>query len=280
MAELPVDAMEIFARGLDHPEGLAFDGEGYLWAGGEAGQLYRIDPIGRVETVAELGGFCVGLAFSPARELYVSVTGRGIIRLERSGEPVLFAEEAPGRPLICPNFPVFDRQGRLYLSDSGEWRKREGAILRFQPDGRGEVIGGPFGYASGLALDAAETSLWRVESDTPRVYRFDLRGSGPLGTPQLYADAVGRLPDGLAVDETGNLFVACYASDEIWEVTRKREKCRVAFDRHGILLKGPTNLAFGGPGFDELFIANISRTTITRLQLGRRGLPLAGTRGE
>ena len=28
-----------FASGLDHPEGLAFDREGNLWAGGEAGQL-------------------------------------------------------------------------------------------------------------------------------------------------------------------------------------------------------------------------------------------------
>ena len=40
-------------------------------AGGEAGQVYRITPAGVVATVANLGGFCAGLAFSPSDELFV-----------------------------------------------------------------------------------------------------------------------------------------------------------------------------------------------------------------
>jgi len=39
---------EIFAEGLDHSEGLAFDADQNLWAGGELGQVYRIDPTGAV----------------------------------------------------------------------------------------------------------------------------------------------------------------------------------------------------------------------------------------
>jgi gluconolactonase len=40
---LALDRFEVFAEGLDHPEGLAFDRDGNLWAGGELGQIYRID---------------------------------------------------------------------------------------------------------------------------------------------------------------------------------------------------------------------------------------------
>ena len=44
---IPLDRFQIFADGLDHPEGLAFDADGALWAGGELGQIYRIDARGR-----------------------------------------------------------------------------------------------------------------------------------------------------------------------------------------------------------------------------------------
>ena len=58
---IPIDRFEIFASGLDHPECCAFDRDGNLWAGGEAGQIYRIDANGKPETIANVGGFCCGV---------------------------------------------------------------------------------------------------------------------------------------------------------------------------------------------------------------------------
>ena len=63
--EIPIERFEIYANGLDHPECLAFDRDGMLWAGGEAGQVYRIAPGGVVEMVAGMGGFCAGVAWLP-----------------------------------------------------------------------------------------------------------------------------------------------------------------------------------------------------------------------
>src|SRR5436190_9373200 len=86
---------EIFASGLDHPECLAFDREGNLWAGGEAGQIYRIDRSGAVTTMATLGGFNAGVAFSPIDQaLYVCNAKLGIFRVEASGSYSLFATHA------------------------------------------------------------------------------------------------------------------------------------------------------------------------------------------
>ena len=274
---IPIERFEVFATGLDHPECLAFDRGRMLWAGGEAGQVYLIDSAGKVETVATLGGFNGGLAFSPLdHDLYVCNPTHGLVRVKSTGRHRVFAAGADGRTMVCPNYPVFDRRGRLYVTDSGNWKKRNGALLRFEPDGTGRVTAGPFGYANGLALSADERTLFMVESDTDRVYRFDLSADGAVGPPEVYADQIGRLPDGMALDEAGNLYVACYASDEIWRIAPSREKTLLGWDHFGILLGRPTNLAWGGPDRDTLYIANLGRTTITRVRLpGVRGQRLA-----
>jgi gluconolactonase len=178
--------------------------------------------------------------------------------------------------MLTPNYPVFDRFGRLYVSDSGTWKAHNGALLRFEPDGTGRVIGGPFGYANGLALTADQRLLFMAESDTDRVLRFDLDRNGDLGPAEVYAEGVGRLPDGLALDEAGCLYVACYASDDIWRIAPDGAKALLAWDHHAILVSRPTNLAWSGSNFDELYIANLGRTTVTRVRLtGVRGQKLA-----
>lgn len=273
--EIPIESFEIFAHGMDHPEGLAFDRKGSLWAGGEAGQIYRIDPNGHVHILTSLGGFCAGLAFSPQDELFVCNSSLGIVRVKSSGEFQLFATHAGIHRLVSPNFAVFDRSGSLYVSDSGQWKKKNGYLVRFNTLGEGEVIGGPYGYCNGLALSADEKYLFMAESDTARILCFELQTEGRLGTPQIYAENVGRVPDGLALDCLGNLYVCCYASDEIYRVDRKGTKTLLAYDPNGITLGGPTNLTFGGKESNQIYVANLSRYTISRARMGFRGQPLA-----
>src|SRR6478672_7938581 len=226
---------EVFASGLDHPECIAFDRQSHLWAGGEAGQIYQIDPSGAVTAVTTLGGFTAGIAFSPVDgALYVCNSKLGLFRIAADGKSDLFATAAAGQKIACPNYPVFDRRGRMYVTDSGKWKQRNGYLLRFDDGGSGRVMGGPFGYANGLALSADERWLFMVESDTDRVYRFELTPDGELGSREVYAESVGRLPDGLALDESGNLYVACYASDEIWRISPTGDRTLIGWDHHAI----------------------------------------------
>src|SRR5204862_3165295 len=93
--EIPIERFEVFATGLDHPECLAFDRAGDLWAGGAAGQVYRIDAAGHVQTVATLGGFTGGIAFSPLdHALYVCNRSLGLVRVEAHGRHAAFATAA------------------------------------------------------------------------------------------------------------------------------------------------------------------------------------------
>src|SRR5437588_12276074 len=92
--EIAIERFEIFANGLDHPECLAFDRQGILWAGGEAGQIYRVSPEGKVETVATLGGFTGGIAWTPDDSaLYCCNPAHGVVRVERSGQWSMFAKD-------------------------------------------------------------------------------------------------------------------------------------------------------------------------------------------
>ncbi len=276
--EIPIESFSVFATGVDHSECVAFDRHGVLWAGGEAGQIYRISAEGKPELITTLGGFCGGLAFSPSDELHVCNPGLGIIRVKASGESSVFATHAGSRKLICPNYGVFDASGNYYVTDSGNWKQRNGCLIRYTPDGKGEIMTDSLGYANGLALSADERFLFMVESDTDSVLRYELNTGKALVPSEVYATECGRLPDGLALDGEGNLYVCCYASDEIWRINPVREKSLFAWDRWAILLGSPTNMAFGGSDFDELYVANLARTTITRAKVGRKGQRLVNQR--
>src|SRR6186997_1113455 len=109
--EIAIDRFDVFASGLDHPECCAFDRDGNLWAGGEAGQIYRIDTAGQVETIANVGGFCCGVALSADdSELFVCVSGVGVVRVSKSGEHSVFATQAGSHKIAAPNFLLFDRR--------------------------------------------------------------------------------------------------------------------------------------------------------------------------
>jgi hypothetical protein len=57
MPQINLKHAATFVDGLDHPEGVALGPDGKVYAGGEGGQVYRIDYASRhVETYADTGG--------------------------------------------------------------------------------------------------------------------------------------------------------------------------------------------------------------------------------
>jgi gluconolactonase len=275
--EIPLDRFETYADGLDHSEDLAFDADGVLWAGGELGQIYRVPEKNRVEEITNIGGFCLGLTFSATDELFVCNPKLGsIIKVEKDGESSLFADCAGNHKLKQPNYSVFDSAGNLYVSDSGEWSKSSGCVLRFDSQGRGEIfLEGPQPFPNGMALDASERFLFIAQSHTDNVLQVEICNDGSAGHREVYAKGVERVPDGLAFDVTGNLYVSCYASDNIFRVSPDRIVSLLAYDRDGTTIARPTNMAFGGPQNEFLYLANLGRWHINRVNLGVKGQALA-----
>ncbi len=55
------------------------------------------------------------------------------------GRVVTYCDGAADEPFVMPNYPVFDKQGNLYVSDSGKWKENNGKIIKIKPGGKGEV---------------------------------------------------------------------------------------------------------------------------------------------
>jgi gluconolactonase len=277
LCEIKLEQFENYAEGLDHSEDLAFDREGILWAGGEAGQIYRIREKGKVEEVTNIGGFCLGLTFSSRDELFVcNAKLATIVRVQKDGKSALFADSAGSRKLVQPNYSVFDSQGNLYVSDSGEWFHSSGCVIRFDTKGKGTIfLEPPQPFPNGLALSHDERFLFIAQSHTDDVLKVEILPDGTAGEQEVYATGLERIPDGLAFDVLGNLYVSCYASDNIFRVTPDRKVSMLAYDRAGTILARPTNIAFGGPANKYLYVANLGRWHINRVHLGVAGQRLA-----
>jgi gluconolactonase len=275
-AELDLNQFETYVDGLDHSEDLAFDREGILWAGGEAGQIYRIPEKGKLEEVTNIGGFCLGLTFSAPDELFVcNPKLRAVVRVQKGGESALFADSADGRKLVQPNYSVFDSQGNLYVSDSGQWSTSSGCVIRFDQHGKGTIfLDPPQPFPNGMALSRDERFLFIAQSHTDDVLKVEIHSDGTAGHQEIYASGLERIPDGLAFDIHGNLYVSCYASDNIYRVAPDRKVSLLAYDRAGTILARPTNIAFGGPSNEYLYVANLGRWHINRVHLGVAGQPL------
>jgi SMP-30/Gluconolactonase/LRE-like region len=151
---------EIFAEGLDHAEGLVFDSDHNVWAGGEPGQIYCIDQKGLVKEDCPAWRILSGPDVSRNQDLFVcNSTLSALQQLDRSGRLISQSVQVGGRKLLTPNFSVFDSEGNLYFSDLGEWRKANGCVYRLRANGKAEYLAGPFAFPNGLALSADERSL-------------------------------------------------------------------------------------------------------------------------
>ncbi len=277
--EIPLEKFEIFAEGLDHPEGLAFDADGNLWAGGELGQIYKIGRKRKVRTVATLGGFNLGLTFSARQDLFVCNFKLGaLIQLDRSGK-VIHSWERVGRyRLRNPNFSVFDREGNLYFTDSGEFGENDGFLFVLRPNGKIEKLLDRLAFPNGLSLSADELTLYIVQSTKDNVLAAPILNTGSISKPRVYASGLHRVPDGAALDAAGNLYVTCYASHNVYRVAPGGTVSLLADDPEATMIASPTNAAFGGANFDEMYFANLSRWHICRVRVGIKGQQLANQR--
>lgn len=270
----------MFADGLDHPECVAVHLDGSVWAGGEGGQVYRISSEGgEWKEMANTGGFVLGIAFSKGCEWLAVCDSKAkciwkldlaTMQLTRFNQPI------SDHTLNIPNYPAFDSRGNLYVSESGAFNEVKGKLLKYSPDGTGTVWhAGPFSFANGIALDSGEKHVYVVSSWLPGVERIAINADGSAGERSVYCTLPRTVPDGIAFDLEGNLYVSCYTPNAIYKVSKERVSVLLVEDWEAHRLSNPTNIAFGGPNMDQLYTANLGRWHINKIDLGIKGKTLA-----
>lgn len=263
-----------FGSGLDHPECIAWGCDGYAYAGGEAGQIYRIDLAQRsFEEFANVGGFVGGICQDAQHRLYVC--NGDVKRVEPDGSVSVYCDHAGDMPLNVANYPVFDAAGNLYVSNSGGWLKDDGWICKIAPGGQGEVWSRALPeFPNGTAIDAAGEYLYVAMSTDPRVARIKIEADGSAGAAETVFALPQTVPDGLAFDAEGTIYCSCYRPDRIYQYTMEGQLDILADDYAGTALAAPTNVAFCGEHRELFLSANLGRWHISKYDIDKTGMPL------
>ena len=274
---IPLERFRTLADGLDHPEGVAWGyHDGRVYAGGEAGQVYAVGPDGTVEEIASTGGFLYGVTLDGAGNVYGCDFGRAeLVRVGPTGEVETWSRGTEERPMAVPNFCAFDDAGILYVTDSGEWGRDDGAIYRVLPDRRTEIWCRELGaFPNGCCLTAEGDALLVVESRGRRVARVPILPDGQAGEAATVVELPGSQPDGIALAADGTMLVACYRPDRIWIVPPGGHPEILAEDPDGIVLNQPANVAFVGTELDRVAVSSLGGWSLLEVDVGLRGLPL------
>jgi sugar lactone lactonase YvrE len=216
----------------------------------------------------------VGFALPAPGGGLVAGVGRRLVRLAKPGAPAVGIADVE-RSLTANRFndAAFDPVGRLWAGTMSTVRAPGTAALYRFADGVVEPAITGVTISNGLDWNLDFTVLYYVDSTTQRIdaIEFDLDG-GRLGARRAFAeiDPGDGLPDGLAVDGDGGVWVALFGGGEV-----RRYLPDGSLDaRFRLPVTNPTSLAFGGPRLDELYVTS-ARHRLSPEQL--QAEPLAGS---
>ncbi len=266
---------EIVAEGLSFPEGPAFDPDGNLYVVNlTSGDISRITPDGRHEVVVNTGGKPNGSAWD-RRTGTLTVCDCGlkvVLSVTPAGEVRMLTDHYNHIPYRGPNDCVYDPDGNLYFTDPVDSSEDNpiGKVYCRLTSGEVVIFDDGFAFPNGIAF-GPDRSLYVAETNTRRIFRYTVSEPGSYEDLEEYVTLKGgEGPDGMAFDVEGNLYVAHFGKGCVAVVSPDGEVIE-ELDAGG---QDPTNVAFGGPGNDELYVTESATGRVYRIAVGRKGLEL------
>jgi gluconolactonase len=254
-------------------EGPVFDAAGNLFVTDiPFGRVFRIDPKGDWDLVAQWDGEPNGMKFLNATELLVTDYLNGLMVVDStSGQVRPYLTRRNSERFKGVNDLTFDSTGNLYFTDQGQTGLQDpsGRVYRLSPSGKLDMLLSNVPSPNGIVLSPDEKFLFVAVTRGNCVWRMPLLADGGVSKAGQFFTSCGPSgPDGLAMDTSGQLLVANPGLGWVWVLSQRAEPVQI--------LRGPaghslTNIAFGGPDRKTLYVTDSSAGAVLRTTMDTPG---------
>jgi gluconolactonase len=198
------------------------------------------------------------------------------------------SKECDGKPLRGPNDLTLDvPNGGFYFTDPGGSGIDNliGTVHYVDRAGVTHLIDDGLAFPNGIVLTPDGKKLLVAESQKNRILQYEVTGPGKVGERKLFANLpakeessgqIDNQPDGICLDAEGNLYVAHYGMKQV-QVLDPKGKLVARYPGGNLTT---SNVAFGGPNMNQLFVTGGLGTEgggkggVFRLDLGVKGLTI------
>jgi gluconolactonase len=269
-----------------YSEGVVVDREGAVYISDVYnGTIYRVAPDAGDATEWARTGAPNGHKILPdGTHLVCDGSRHAVLRLDSAGKIMGEASsEYDGKPLRAPNDLTLDARGGFYFTDPGgsSLKNPIGTVHYVDARGKTHLAAEGLAFPNGIVLRPDGKTLLVGESHHNRILSYEVIAPGKIGRRTVFANLplkgdgqIGNEPDGMCLDEQGNLFVAHYGMRQVQVVGPEGKILR----RYAAGNLTTSNVAFGGPRMDQLYVTGaIGEEKTTRGGLFR--LDLKDVRG-
>jgi gluconolactonase len=275
----PVKLLEVHA----YCEGVVFDhqGRGYISHGDRITQ-FSVDGKSRLWAVT--GAPNGHKILADGTHLVCDASRHAVMHLDEEGRFLGNASEhCHGEPLRGPNDLTLDTpNGGFYFTDPGGSGLAApiGTLHYVDRQGVTHLVASGFAFPNGVVLTPDGKRILMAESQKNRVLEFPVLSPGKVGAFRVFAELpvktgeqIDNQPDGMCLDAAGNLYVAHYGMKQVQVLDPQGKLIR----RYAGGNMTTSNVAFGGPRHDQLFVtgglgAEAGPGGLFRLDLGVKGL--------
>jgi gluconolactonase len=253
-------------------EGPSVDREGNLYCVDiYMGRVYRVSPRGEWDLVIEYDGEPNGLKIDKEGRIFIADHRNGILLLDaKAGKVVPFLEGPSKQRFKGVNDLIFAANGDLYFTDQGQTGLHDpsGCVYRYTASGRLECLIDNAPSPNGLVFNVRETGLFVAVTRANAIWRIPLDESGVISKVGLFVQLFSAGPDGLALDEDGNVVVAHPGIGTVWVFSKRGEPLYQVKSCGGEMT---TNIAYGGADRKTLYITDSGKGNILAARM-----PVAG----
>lgn len=223
------------------------------------GGVYRRNPTGSIDTVVPKRKGVGGQIFNEGGGIVM--TGRGLILFdEKTGDSRNLFVEWEGKSQSFNDLTTNDNgsvyTGSINFDPLGPGKPIPGSLFRVDPPGRATKLWDGIEVTNGLGLSPDRKLLYHCDSPTAAVWVYDVTSDGGVKDRRIFAKMPEGMPDGMAVDAEGGIWVAAVRAGEVVHFSRDGTvKERIKFPATMV-----TSLVFGGRDMQDLYVVTADNT--------------------